>query len=151
VRIEPGPRVDLTALERGTPVGMLQVDQLHVGRLQAVRRQRAQQEEPRIGPARRCDFLALRSRTLRKGESLGTTSAVHSGREYKNTVLIGVPFARASSAALPAVEPNCTAPACKNWFALFDPSESTQSTPVPRLASASSSQPLDLSTRLGGL
>ena len=96
-------------------------------------------------------FLPLRSRTLLSGESLATTSAVHSGREYRNTVLIGVPLARASSAALPAVEPNCTASAARNPFALFEPSESTQSTDVPRFASASSSQPLDFSTRLGGL
>jgi len=82
---------------------------------------------------------------------LPITIAVHSGREYKNTVLIGEPLARARNAALPAVEPNCTAFAARNPLALFEPSESTQFTLVPRFPSASSSQPFSLRTKLTGL
>jgi len=57
VRVEPGPGVDLTALERDATVGVLQVDDLDVALREADRRERAQQEEPRIGPAGRGDLL----------------------------------------------------------------------------------------------
>ena len=64
---------------------------------------------------------------------------------------MGEPLARASKAALPAVDPNCTEFAARKELALFEPSESIQLTCVPDGLSASSSQPNFLSTRLGGL
>jgi hypothetical protein len=60
-------------------------------------------------------------------------------------------LARASNAALPAVEPNWIESAARNEFALFEPSESTQVTRVPEALSESSSQPYFLRMRLGGL
>ena len=96
-------------------------------------------------------FLPRSSPTERSGLSLATTSAVHSGRENRYTVLIGLPFARASNAALPAVEPNWIAFAAKKLLALFEPSDSTQLTFTPLFASAASSAPLLLRIKLGGL
>ena len=66
-------------------------------------------------------------------------------------VRIGEPLARASSAADPAVEPTSMAPARSDSLALFEPSDFTQVTSTPSSASASSSQPWSLITRLSGL
>ena len=66
-------------------------------------------------------------------------------------ILIGVPLARASSAAEPAVEPTSMAPARRFWLAMLEPVDSTHFTPTPSSFSSSSSQPWSLMTRLSGL
>src|SRR5690606_38480049 len=66
-------------------------------------------------------FLPLRSFTDWMGESLGTTRAVHSGRENTYTLLIGLPLAFDSTAARPAVEPKSTLPLLRNSSARLLP------------------------------
>ena len=63
---------------------------------------------------------------------------------------IGEPFARASSAAEPAVEPTSTEPARRNSFALLEPADCTHST-VTVSPSASSMKPCSRMMRLSGL
>ncbi|CNO88974.1 Uncharacterised protein [Mycobacterium tuberculosis] len=57
-----------------------------------------------------------------------TTSAVHSGLLYTSTILIGLPLARATNAAEPAVEPKSNALERRPSLALLLPAESTQVT-----------------------
>src|SRR3954463_10016724 len=64
---------------------------------------------------------------------------------------MGDPLERASSAAEPAVEPTSMALARRASLALFDPADLTQLTAIPCGASADSSQPWFLMTRLSGL
>ncbi len=66
-------------------------------------------------------------------------------------VRIGDPLARASSAAEPAVEPTSIASARSASLALLEPSHLTQVTSTSSSASALSSQPWSLTTRLSGL
>ena len=69
--------------------------------------------------------------------------------EAAKTVRIGDPWARARSAAEPAVEPKSTAAARRFSFAVLDPSDCTQVTSTPW--SSSSSQACSRITRLRGL
>ena len=55
------------------------------------------------------------------GDPTGTRMADQSGCEKTSMALIGEPFARARSAAEPAVEPTSTTPARSAWLAVFDP------------------------------
>src|ERR1700744_5410641 len=73
-------------------------------------------------------FLPLRSATELIGEFLPTTSAVHSGLLYTSMILIGLPLARATNAAEPAVDPKSSALERRPSFALLLPAESTQVT-----------------------
>ena len=83
------------------------------------------------------------------GESRRTTIADHSGRLYTSIALIGEPFARASSAGVPAVDPMSTTRARRFSLALLLPWESTHWTePGPN---SCSNQPCSLITRLSGL
>jgi len=95
-------------------------------------------------------FLPLRSATDVMSLSGPTTMADHSGCEYTSMTLIGEPFARARSAAEPAVEPTSRAPARRSSFALFDPADWVHSTSTssPRAFSMS---PWSFTTRLSGL
>jgi len=65
-------------------------------------------------------------------------------------VRIGEPFARASRAAEPAVEPTSIALARSASFALFEPADCVQVT-VTESPSVSSIQPCSLMMRLSGL
>ena len=65
-------------------------------------------------------------------------------------VRMGEPFARASRAAEPAVEPTSTAPARSASLALFEPADWIQLT-VTSSPSSASSQPCSLMLRLSGL
>jgi hypothetical protein len=126
VRIESGPRVDLSALERRASVGMLQLHDLDVAFVRPANCSERSRKKYGSVPFVAAIFLPRSSESFCSGEFFATTSAVHSGCEYRKTVLIGEPLARASNAALPAVEPNWIESAARNEFALFEPSESTQ-------------------------
>jgi len=79
-----------------------------------------------------------------------TTMADHSGWEKMSITWMGEPFARASSAAEPAVDPTSTEPERRSSLALFEPADCTHSTVTssPRM---SSSMPWSRITRLSGL
>lgn len=92
----------------------------------------------------------LSSARLRIGESLRTSSAVHSGRLATYTVRTGLPLARASTAARPAVEAKSTLPALRYSRERLLPWLNTQRTRVPLPSRLFSSQPNFLSARLVG-
>src|SRR3954465_8692157 len=73
-------------------------------------------------------FLPLRSASVLIGESFGTTSAVHSGREKMYGVRVGVPFASASSGARPADDPMSMLPAFRYSSARLLPALNTHLT-----------------------
>lgn len=79
-----------------------------------------------------------------------TTIAAHSGCEKMSMTWIGEPFARARSAADPAVDPTSTDPERSSSLALFEPADCTHSTVTssPRM---SSRMPWSRITRLSGL
>ena len=79
------------------------------------------------------------------------TSADHSGCEYRSITLMGEPFARASSAAEPAVEPTSMFPERRASLALFDPADLTHSSFLPFSCRAFSNHPFFLITRESGL
>src|ERR1700742_2894929 len=80
-------------------------------------------------------FLPLRSATVLIAEFLPTTTAVHSGLLYTSTILIGDPFAHATSAAEPAVDPRSRPLARSPSLALLLPAERTQATLYPWFSS----------------
>ena len=59
MRVEPGPGIDLAPLQRDSPIGVLQVDDLDVGLGEPGFIQRAQQEEVGIGALGGRDLLPL--------------------------------------------------------------------------------------------
>ena len=95
-------------------------------------------------------FLPFRSASVLIGESLGTTSAVHSGREKMYGALIGLPLAFDSSAARPAVEPMSMLLPLRYSSARLLPALCTHLTVMPSFFRSSSSQPNRRSTRLDG-
>src|SRR5271165_5916529 len=94
-------------------------------------------------PRRSCTLLIAPSRVV--------TSAVHSGREYTYTDLMGLPLILATSAAEPALEPKSIEPALRNCSALDEELVCTHRTVVPSLASACSRKPFCLSSIETGL
>ncbi|MNT29994.1 hypothetical protein D3C72_1657630 [compost metagenome] len=79
-----------------------------------------------------------------------TTSAVQSGREKIYGARMGLPLARASRAARPALEPMSMLLAFRYSSARLLPALSTHLMLVPSGLNASSSQPKRRSTRLVG-
>src|SRR3984885_6343980 len=73
-------------------------------------------------------FLPFRSATELMGESLATSSAVHSPPANRSMALIGEPLAGATSAAEPAVDPTSNALDRRPSLALLLPAESTHVT-----------------------
>lgn len=102
-------------------------------------------------PARkRTVFLPCRSDSVLIGEAVGTTSAVHSGREEMYGVRIGLPLALASTAARPAVEPMSIPLPFRYSSARLLPALNAHLIAVPSFLNSSSNQPTRRRTRLDG-